>query len=193
MLDIIEEKELNAYNQKGLDDLAVLRQVFNLNELMQNSKSNHIKNYFQNYYNDLQVVVLRRDFIDLYPKLKQIETDWKNDLPVLNTSNLSISDSQIESMLSQTKNKTIDDFHRSIKEIGNYISNDTLTNIEKNKVSQNEFVNQKTVYNVIASETLKNNSQLFNLDIMRNYTIGSNDIFKADVVKPLKQWKPTIN
>ena len=65
MLDVIEDNELNALNQKGLDDLAVLKQVFTINELMQNSKSDHIKNYFQNYYNDLQVVVLRRDFIDL--------------------------------------------------------------------------------------------------------------------------------
>jgi hypothetical protein len=193
MLDVIEDKELNALNQKGLDDLAVLRQVFNVNELMQHSKSDHIKNYFQNYYNDLQVVVLRRDFIDLYPKIKQIETEWKNDLPTLNTSNLAISDNQIEAMLTHRKNKTVDEFHSSMKEIGSYLSNDTLKNIEKNKISQNEFVNQKTVYNVIASETLKNNSHLFKLDIMSNYTIGSNDIFKSDTVKPVKQWKPSHN
>jgi hypothetical protein len=191
MLNKIEDQELNAFNNKGMDDLSVLRQVFNINQLMQQSKSEHIKNYFQNYYNDLQVVVLRRDFIDLYPKIKQIETDWKNDLPVMQTANLSLSDNQIEAVLSGRKNKTIEDFQASIKEIGNYISNDTLKNIEKSKVSQNEFVNQKTVYNIIASETLNNNKHLFNLDIMSNYTIGNNDIFRADTLKETKKWKPT--
>lgn len=191
MLNKIEDQELNAFNNKGMDDLSVLRQVFNINQLMQQSKSEHIKNYFQNYYNDLQVVVLRRDFIDLYPKIKQIETDWQNDLPVMQTTNLSLSDNQIEAVLSGRKNKTIEDFQASIKEIGNYISNDTLKNIEKSKVSQNEFVNQKTVYNIIASETLNNNKHLFNLDIMSNYTIGNNDIFRADTLKETKKWKPT--
>lgn len=191
MLNKIEDKELNTFNNKGMDDLSVLRQVFNINQLMQQSKSEHIKNYFQNYYNDLQVVVLRRDFIDLYPKIKQIESDWKNDLPVMQTANLALSDNQIEAVLSGRKNKTIEDFQASIKEIGNYISNDTLKNIEKSKVSQNEFVNQKTVYNIIASETLNNNKHLFNLDIMSNYTIGNNDIFRADTLKETKKWKPT--
>ena len=191
MLNKIEDKELNTLNSKGIDDLSVLRQVFNVNQLMQKSKSEHIKNYFQNYYNDLQVVVLRRDFIDLYPKIKQIETDWKNDLPSMHTANLALSDNQIESVLSGRKNKTVEDFQSSIKEIGNYISNDTLKNIDKSKVSQNEFVNQKTVYNIVASETLNNNKHLFNLDIMSNYTIGSNEIFKSDVLKETKKWKPT--
>lgn len=191
MLNKIEDQELNALNNKGMDDLSVLRQVFNINQLMKQSKSEHIKNYFQNYYNDLQVVVLRRDFIDLYPKIKQIETDWKNDLPSMKTANLSLSDNQIEAVLSSRKNKTVEDFQASIKEIGNYISNDTLKNIEKSKVSQNEFVNQKTVYNIVASETLNNNKHLFNLDIMSNYTIGNNEIFRADVLKETKKWKPT--
>jgi len=191
MLNKIEDKELNTFNNKGMDDLSVLRQVFNINQLMQQSKSEHIKNYFQNYYNDLQVIVLRRDFIDLYPKIKQIETDWKNDLPVMQTAYLSLSDNQIEAVLSGRKNKTIEDFQASIKEIGNYISNDTLKNIEKSKVSQNEFVNQKTVYNIVASEILNNNKHLFNLDIMSNYTIGNNDIFRSDVLKETKKWKPT--
>lgn len=191
MLNKIEDQELNAFNNKGMDDLSVLRQVFNINQLMQQSKSEHIKNYFQNYYNDLQVVVLRRDFIDLYPKIKQIETDWKNDIPTMQTANLSLSDNQIEAVLSSRKNKTVEDFQASIKEIGNYISNDTLKNIDKSKVSQNEFVNQKTVYNIVASETLNNNKHLFNLDIMSNYTIGNNDIFRADVLKETKKWKPT--
>lgn len=191
MLNKIEDKELNTFNNKGMDDLSVLRQVFNINQLMQQSKSEHIKNYFQNYYNDLQVIVLRRDFIDLYPKIKQIETDWKNDLPVMQTAYLSLSDNQIEAVLSSRKNKTIEDFQASIKEIGNYISNDTLKNIEKSQVSQNEFVNQKTVYNIVASEILNNNKHLFNLDIMSNYTIGNNDIFRSDVLKETKKWKPT--
>lgn len=191
MLNKIEDQELNAFNNKGMDDLSVLRQVFNINQLMQQSKSEHIKNYFQNYYNDLQVIVLRRDFIDLYPKIKQIETDWKNDLPVMQTAYLSLSDNQIEAVLSGRKNKTIEDFQASIKEIGNYISNDTLKNIEKSKVSQNEFVNQKTVYNIVASEILNNNKHLFNLDIMSNYTIGNNDIFRAETLKETKKWKPT--
>lgn len=191
MLNKIEDKELNTFNNKGMDDLSVLRQVFNINQLMQQSKSEHIKNYFQNYYNDLQVIVLRRDFIDLYPKIKQIETEWKNDLPAMKTENLALSDNQIESVLSGRKNKTVEDFQASIKEIGNYISNDTLKNIDKSKVSQNEFVNQKTVYNIVASETLNNNKHLFNLDIMSNYTIGNNDIFRSDVLKETKKWKPT--
>lgn len=191
MLNKIEDKELNTFNNKGMDDLSVLRQVFNINQLMQQSKSEHIKNYFQNYYNDLQVIVLRRDFIDLYPKIKQIETEWKNDLPAMKTDNLALSDNQIESVLSGRKNKTVEDFQASIKEIGNYISNDTLKNIDKSKVSQNEFVNQKTVYNIVASETLNNNKHLFNLDIMSNYTIGNNDIFRSDVLKETKKWKPT--
>lgn len=193
MLNKIEDQELNVFNNKGMDDLSVLRQVFNINQLMQQSKSEHIKNYFQNYYNDLQVVVLRRDFIDLYPKIKQIETDWANDLPVMDTANLSLSDNQIEAVLSSKKNKTVEEFQASIKEIGNYISNDTLKNIDKSKVSQNEFVNQKTVYNIVASETLNNNKHLFNLDIMGSYTIGSNEIFKSDVLKEPKKWKPTQN
>lgn len=192
MLDIIEDKELNTLNQKGLDDLAVLQQVFNINQLMKTSKSDRIKNYFENYYNDLKVVVLRRDFIDLYPKIEGIESDWKTNLPAFNNRNLAISDNQIEAILSSKKNKTVDEFHSSMKEVGKYLSNDTLTNLDKSKVSQNEFVNQKTIYNVIASETLRNNSNLFNLDIMKNYTVGSNDILKTDDVNPIKQWKPTF-
>lgn len=192
MLDIIEDKELNTLNQKGIDDLAVLQQVFNINQLMKTSKSDRIKNYFENYYNDLKVVVLRRDFIDLYPKIEGIEYDWKTNLPALNTRNLAISDNQIEAILSSDKNKTVDEFHSSIKEVGKYLSNDTLKNFDKSRVSQNEFVNQKTIYNVIVTDTLRNNSSLFNLTIMQNYTIGSNDILKTDASNPIKQWKPNL-
>ena len=192
MLDIIEDKELNTLNQKGIDDLAVLQQVFNINQLMKTSKSDRIKNYFENYYNDLKVVVLRRDFIDLYPKIEGIEYDWKTNLPALNTRNLAISDNQIEAILSSDKNKTVDEFHSSIKEVGKYLSNDTLKNLDKSRVSQNEFVNQKTIYNVIVTDTLRNNSSLFNLTIMQNYTIGSNDILNTDASNPIKQWKPNL-
>lgn len=193
MLDKIEDTELNALNQKGLEDLDVLKQVFNIHQLMQTSKSDRIKHYFENYYNDLKVVVLRRDFIDLYPKIEGIESEWKNNLPPMNTRHLAISDNQIESILSSKKNKTVEEFQSSMQEVGKYLTNDTLMHIEKSKISQNEFVNQKTVYNTVAAETLKNNAHLFNLDIMKNYTIGSNDIFKTNDLQPVKKWKPTQN
>lgn len=193
MLDKIEDNELNTLNQKGLSDLDVLHQVFNINQLMKSSKSDRIKNYFENYYNDLKVVVLRRDFIDLYPKIAGIEEDWSKSVPTMNTRHLAISDNQIDAMMSGHKNKTVDDYQFAMQEVGKYLTNDTLTHIEKSKVSQNEFVNQKTIYNTIASEALKNNSQLFNIDLMKNYTIGSNDIFRATELKPVKKWKPTHN
>jgi hypothetical protein len=190
MLDKIEDTQLNELNNKGMDDLAVLKQIFNVNQLMQNSTSNRIKNYFTNYYNDLKTIVLRRDFIELYPQIEKIETEWKNNLPVFNTANLSLSDNQIESVMSGKKNKSVEDFQQSIKEIGTYINNDTLKNIDKRQVSQNEFVNQKTVYNIVAAETLLNNKSLFTVDLMKGYTLGSNEIFRTEEQKPLKKWKP---
>lgn len=190
MLDKIEDNQLNELNNKGMDDLTVLRQIFNVNQLMQNSTSNRIKNYFTNYYNDLKTIVLRRDFIELYPQIEKIETEWKNNLPVFNTANLSLSDNQIESVMSGKKNKSVEDFQQSIREIGNYINNDTLKNIDKRQVSQNEFVNQKTVYNIVAAETLLNNKSLFTVDLMKGYTLGSNEIFRTEEQKPLKKWKP---
>lgn len=193
MLDKIEDKELNALNNKGLSDLTVLKQIFEINQLMQQSKSDRIKNYFNNYYNDLRVVVLKRDFIELYPQLDKIESEWKASHISVNTNKLNLTDNQIETVLSGRKNKTVDDFHQAIRELGEYASNNTLKNIDKRQVSQNEFVNQKTVYNSLVHEIMLENKNLYTLDILKNYSIGSNDIFRTNEAKPVKKWKPTQN
>lgn len=193
MLDKIEDKELDTLNSKGLDDLSVLKQIFDINQLMQQSKSERIRNYFTNYYNDLRVVVLKRDFIDLYPKLDQIESNWASSHVPSKIFKLNLTDSQIDNGLSGRQHKTVDDFYQAIRSLGEQSSNESLRNIDKRQVSQNEFVNQKTVYNSLVHEVMLENKNLYTVDILKNYSIGSNDIFRTNEEKPVKKWKPTIN
>lgn len=193
MLDKIEDKELNTLNSKGLDDLSVLKQIFDINQLMQQSKSERIRNYFTNYYNDLRVVVLKRDFIDLYPKLDQIESNWASSHVPSKIFKLNLTDSQIDNGLSGRQHKSVDDFYQAIRSLGEQSSNNALKNIDKRQVSQNEFVNQKTVYNSLVHEVMLENKNLYTVDILKNYSIGSNDIFRTNEAKPVKKWKPTIN
>lgn len=193
MLDKIEDKELDTLNSKGIDDLSVLKQIFDINQLMQQSKSERIRNYFTNYYNDLRVVVLKRDFIDLYPKLDQIESNWASSHVPSKIFKLNLTDSQIDNGLSGRQHKTVDDFYQAIRSLGEQSSNESLRNIDKRQVSQNEFVNQKTVYNSLVHEVMLENKNLYTIDILKNYSIGSNDIFRTNEAKPVKKWKPTIN
>ncbi len=74
MLKKIDENYLNS---SKLNDLDILKDCFHLNEIAKISESIRIKNYFQNYYNDLKVEILRRDFIDLFPKINEYEENWK--------------------------------------------------------------------------------------------------------------------
>lgn len=193
MLIKIEDNELNGLNQKGISDIEVLHQLFNVTKLMEQSQSQRIQQYFQNYYNDLKVFVLRRDFIELYPKIDAIEKDWFCSLPAYNATGLKLSDDVIESKLSSKHNKTIDDFKLSIQSLGHLSHNEKLKGIQKTFVSQNEFVNQKTVYNTLVSDVLDANVHLTQFPIKEALIIASNDIINTKELKKEKRWTPKIS
>jgi len=192
MLKKIEDSQLDQLNQKGLSDLNVLHQVFKINQTMQQSDSERIRNYAQNYYNDLKVFVLRRDFIDLYPKFSMIEKGWLDDFKSASSTALHLKDSQIESSLSTKHNKTVEDFQKAMQQLGIISGIADLSSIEKNKVSQNEFVNQKTVYNLMFATALKENAHLVSFSIIEDQPIASNDILNTKNLKAEKIWRPTI-
>lgn len=189
MLKNITATELNEYNQKQKKDTDVLKDFFMLNEIAQHSNSTKIKQYFQNYYNELKTEVIRRDFIELYPEIEKLEKQWKSESVAVKYT--SLSDNEIERFLSKSNNKKLEDFNENLRSIGVILNNETLTQLSLNKTSQNEFVNQKTVFNAMALDIIKQ-SPVAQYDIIESTPLANNEILNTTEVKPLKKWKPTV-
>lgn len=198
MLLKINEKKLDSLNNNKISDLDVLKELFQLNQLLKSSKSEKISNYFENYYNDVKVHIVRRDFIDLYPKLEALEKTWATEpLKLSNPSLLSLSDSLVTQQLgnvSRTENTT-DRNLSVIHSIGKATHNQTLIDWPAHRVSQNEFVNQKTVFNATFSSIINDakSSNNLKLSLLDELTMASNEILNTNQLNDVKKWKPSIN
>lgn len=198
MLLKINEKKLDSLNNNKISDLDVLKELFQLNQLLKSSKSEKISNYFENYYNDVKVHIVRRDFIDLYPQLEALEKSWTTEpLKLSNPSLLSLSDNLVTQQLgnvSRTENTT-DRNLSVIHSIGKATHNQTLIDWPAHRVSQNEFVNQKTVFNATFS-AIMNDAKLSNnlkLSLLDELPMASNEILNTNQLNDVKKWKPSIN